>query len=349
VSDHGYGHATRTIALVRDVLALGEFEIIIRNSNAFKLMRNVLTGCDVRDARTDVGPIVNVKSNKLDTNSTFDSFSKWLGNEREWISKEISDVVSNHSPDLIVTDISPMALKLAKKIGCPCATVANFSWIDLLEPLPHHKEKENVLEWLSESFAIPDLVIRLPFSMNMKGFRSSGIKKASLLYRKPTMSIDETVREIGETDKPLIVVSFGGRIPIHLDFDIGDAKVVLLSPAPIEINDRMQVIVGHPESQNIIRAADFIIAKAGYSTLAECVAFRCPLDIITREGYPEDTVLVKEVSALGIGSQVRKSDYYYIKVPDIDGISERKRAIKNNRIRELERFQSASELILDLL
>lgn len=307
---------------------------------------------NIEEVQTDVGPIVNTESNRLDPNLTFDSFSKWIQGENEWISREMAALGSNPSPDLVVTDISPIALKLAAKIGCPCVTVANFSWLDLLKPLPHNKEKEMVLDWLSECFAIPDLVVKLPFSMRMEGFRSSRIKDASLLYRRPTLSIDETKREIGsEKNKPLIVISSGGHIPPHLDLQTRDAQVVLLSPFPTKMDGRVQVIVGHPESQNIVHAADFVITKAGYSTLAECVAFRCPLNIIARQGYPEDVILIKEASMLGIGSEVPPDgfNHYSIAVPDMDEIRERRKAIQDNRINEFERLTSASELIRNLL
>lgn len=315
-------------------------------------MKKSLKDTDIQAVQTDVGPIVDSKSNRLDPNLTFESFSRWIQGGKEWIAREMVALGSDRSPDLIVTDISPMALKLARKIGCPCITVANFSWIDLLKPLPYHKEKEGILSWLSECFAVPDLVIKLPFSMKMDGFRSSRIRVASLLYRKPTLSVEETKMQLGgEINKPLIVVSLGCHLPLHLDFDTNEAQVVMLSPVPIKMNERILPIVGHPESQNIIQAADFVIAKAGYSTLAECTAFRCPIDLIPREGYPEDAILVKEASMLGIGSRVplRRSNHNHIKIPTMEEIEERRKGIQNSHINELQSRQSAPKLILDLL
>lgn len=333
------------------MIALGEFEVVIRNSNAFKLMKNSLKGINISAVQTDVGPIVDAETNRLNPNSTFDSFTKWLEGENSWISGEV-DSLGKKPPDLIITDISPIALKLADKIGCPCATVANFSWIDILKLLPQHKAKERILDWLSECFEIPQLVIKLPFSMKMEGFRRSRIRDASLLYRKPTLTIEATRRESGcQINKPLVVVSFGGHALGHLKFETKDARVVLLSPFPIETDSGVQVIIGHPESQNLIQAADFVIAKAGYSTLAECVAFRRPLNIISRNGYPEDTLLVREASKLGIGLpqvDIQRSNYC-VKIPDIEEVMERERTIQYSQINKLERQPAASELIRQLI
>ena len=88
VSDHGYGHAARTIALVRNLLKTGRFEIIIKNYNAFDFLKSSLPNVCVENVQTDVGPIFDWNSYKVDIKQTADDFSKWIKNDKIWISKE---------------------------------------------------------------------------------------------------------------------------------------------------------------------------------------------------------------------------------------------------------------------
>ena len=176
VSDHGYGHAARTISLLRE-FKNDNHEIIVKNSNAFNFLQKSLPETKLINSKTDVGPLTNI-STKLDSEKTFKLYLDWIKNEKKWLRNEL-DYFKNKKPDLVISDISPMGIRFANKIKIPSVTIANFTWIDILKKLPFHTNKKQILSWLHDSFGMANLGIKTPLSMNLEGLTK--IKKSSLL------------------------------------------------------------------------------------------------------------------------------------------------------------------------
>ena len=67
VTDHGLGHATRSVALIRE-LQKYNLEIIVRNSNAKHFLKNSLEHTRIVSDKTDVGPLI--KNDGISINET---------------------------------------------------------------------------------------------------------------------------------------------------------------------------------------------------------------------------------------------------------------------------------------
>ena len=178
VSDHGFGHAARTIALVRQ-LKKYHYEIIIKNLNAYTFLKSQLPECEIIKIQTDVGPITDVFSDSPNYEKTFSLYHNWINNSKKWLDKE-TKFFKNRTIDLIISDISPISIRLANKLQIPSITVANFTWIDILEEFPFYKNCDKIIDWLHESFEMTNLAIRLPLHMKLKGLKKP--KNSSLLF-----------------------------------------------------------------------------------------------------------------------------------------------------------------------
>ena len=169
ISDHGFGHAARTIGLVRQ-LKQQNYEIIIKNSNAYNFLKFHLPLHKIIKFKTDVGPVSNIFSEHPDYEKTFSLYNNWINNEQKWLDKE-TQFFKNRMPDLIISDISPIGIRLANKLHVPSITIANFTWIDILENFPYHKYHDQILDWLYASFEMTDLAIQLPLHMKLQGLK----------------------------------------------------------------------------------------------------------------------------------------------------------------------------------
>ena len=77
VTDGGKGHATRSIAIIRELLNQN-FEVVVRNSNSLELLKRSLPTISIITGKTDVGTVAQSngifideeKSNILKTLST---------------------------------------------------------------------------------------------------------------------------------------------------------------------------------------------------------------------------------------------------------------------------------------
>ena len=343
VSDHGYGHAARTIGLLRQFKL--DDEIIVKNSNAFNFIKKSLPEIKVIHSQTDVGPISNLFSENSDSEKTFNLYSNWIKNEKKWIANEIN-YFKNKKIDLVISDISPMGIRFAKKLGIPSITIANFTWIDILNKLPYHKNKENIIEWLTESYEKVDLGIKLPLSMDLIGLKK--IKKASLLYRSVTLSNDKLLKKLNLRTKPITIYLGNHNKPkIKITNNGSKSNIIEILSNDLKINNK--IFNYSTEAQNIISASNLVIAKPGYSILSECINSRCPILLIPRKNYPEDHTLCEQSKQLGIGTILKINPRDPVIKLEKFNLLELKNNINDNKIKKLYDYPKASDIIQEFL
>ena len=343
VSDHGFGHAARTIALVRQ-LKKYNYEIIVKNSNAYNFLKLQLPEYDIIKTQTDVGPITNIFSNSPDYEKTFSLYNNWINNSKKWIDDEVK-FFKNKKIDLIISDISPISIRLANKLGIPCITIANFTWIDILENFPHHKYRNDIMNWLYDSFEMSTLAIRLPLHMKLKGLRKP--KNSSLLFRKTTSSKNSILKNLGITHKPITVYS--GTNTSKLQFITNDKipNIIHVHSKYLEINNKK--ISNSINVQNLISQSKLVITKPGYGIFSECIASRCPMLVIPQKNYPEGKILCESSKKLGIGTILElEKDNFTLNISKIN-FKELKNKIKEKEIEKLEKLPHTNEIISQFL
>lgn len=132
VSEYGFGHATRCIALIRSILSRREdVQVIICNSFAIQFIRASLNeyGDKVifHDVETDVGFVLKENSLDLDKEKLEQSYDEFCAKLSQKINNEI-DFLSAFSVDCIISDISPIAFEIADKLKVPSIGISNFTW-----------------------------------------------------------------------------------------------------------------------------------------------------------------------------------------------------------------------------
>lgn len=96
VSDHGFGHAARTIALVRKLHQKSNCKVFLKNLNSYKFLKQSLPDSKVIKTATDVGPIFNHITNSVDVKTTFDSISDMINKEKKWLEKKMNSLKKIH-------------------------------------------------------------------------------------------------------------------------------------------------------------------------------------------------------------------------------------------------------------
>lgn len=342
VSDHGYGHAARVISLLRE-FKNDDHEIIVKNSNAFNFLKKSLPEAKVINSKTDVAPLTNI-SETTNSDKTFKLYLNWIKNEKKWLRNEL-DYFKNKKLDLVISDISPMGIRFAKKINVPSITVANFTWIDILKKSPYNKNKEEILDWLHDSFGMTDLGIKTPLSMELNGLRKT--RKSSLLCRHVTTTQKKLFKKLCLNHKP-ITVYLGNNFHSKINILTNESNPLVQI---IENNVKIgrKTIKFFTEAQNIISISNLVIAKPGYGIISECIHSRCPILLIPRENYPEDELLCKASKKLGIATVLDlERENYTIKIPTLD-LDELKNRINENQIKKIEELPRASKIIHEFL
>ena len=182
ISDHGKGHATRSIAIIRELQKL-DTEIIVRNFNSVDLIQKSLPDTKVISGTTDIGTTIKKNGIAIDSEVSPSEISAWIDNIPNYANKEL-DHVLKYNPDLVITDISAMPFHVAKKLQIPSIAISNFTWSDVITGISSER-----LSFLHDSYSLAHMAIQLPFGTSMKQFSKK--KKIGVVARQPTSNKEE--------------------------------------------------------------------------------------------------------------------------------------------------------------
>lgn len=323
ITDHGLGHASRTVAITRELLKK-KATVIIRNDDPISFFRQSLQDVKIVKGKTDFGPVMD-KNNpmKIDDVKTGEKVSKWIKHLPDMIEKE-SKFIKKERPDFIISDISIMPLLLAEKNKIPSAAVSNFVWSDTLKL----DSKQN--EFFKNAYDSADLIIKLPFGSEMK-FQNR--KKFGLVARNVTTTRKDIRKKLVISDnEKLVIIALGGfkkQIPIKHGksvkiLDISDYATVM----------KLKKAVNFVEGQNLINASDLVICKCGYGFTSECLSNNTPFRYILESTHSEALGIHKELKKLGLDNKLSLHDLQRIEINDkfIEDTNSRRITTANNKV-----------------
>jgi uncharacterized protein (TIGR00661 family) len=301
ISDHGNGHATRTIAIIRE-LQKKNIQVIIRNSNSLKLIKNALPENEIIEGITDVGPIIKNDGISIDEDKSSHVIMKWIQNI-EKTSYQESKFIKKHEPNLIISDISVMPLLSGKMCNIPSITISNFSWYDVLKFLP-----KKTLNKINQLYEYSDLHIQLPLSTSLNHFKNK--KTVGFVVRKPTITKNDLKRKLGiKKNEFSVLIALDDFNKIKFD-NYKNFKFLTMKPNKskntINVNN-------WTEGQNLVSAVDLVICKCGYGFISECITNSTPFFYLTSKNHMEQIAISKEVKKYGLKNQISFNDLENIK------------------------------------
>jgi len=312
VSAHGFGHATRAAAVMAAVHALDPnicFDIFTA-APEFVLQDSLSGPFVTHHAITDVGlaqrtalvedPAATLA--RLDDFLPFDAFLL-----RSW-----ADWLGRLSCELVICDIAPLGLAVAEMAGLPSVLIENFTWdfiyrayLDEAPGLARHAD------YLAAQFAKAHYRLRAePFCDPTQ----PAAARLAPIGRQPRAGIADTRAALGLDDgERLVLVTLGG-VPDQPPMPAGTATagvVYALAGAAVALcRDGPWLRLPHRSPvyyPDLLAASDAVIAKLGYSTLAEAYRAGLPFGYLPRARFPESPVLAdfaeREMPALAISPE----------------------------------------------
>jgi uncharacterized protein (TIGR00661 family) len=291
ISDYGYGHAARSIAIIRELLALSiDIEIVVCNSFALDFLKNSLANKRVsfREKQTDIGYFLKSQSIMLDLQKLETSYREFTKN---W--KSIQELEKNFLKEqeisLVISDISPIPFQAAKELGVPTIGVSNFTWYTAYENLLN----KDLLSIFKEAYKLIDSFFALAANKDEEwGYKKNYGFVAREVDYDEVQRIKEEVNPLG--DKFIIFVGLGMKMENRLIHDLtlwDSEQCVFVVSSSMDAPNRKNVFKipkDYIESQNYIAASDLVVSKAGWGTVAEAIISNVPLLIIERNSMNED-------------------------------------------------------------
>lgn len=295
ISNHGFGHATRMVALSEEFISVGIFCYLITDRPDFLFKHLNSQFFEKREVSIDFGLF---QKNWIypDLEKTEEKLIKLWQTKDSIIEKEVS-FLREKSIDLVIGDIPPLAFAAAKLSRIKSIAISNFDWHFMYRTMLHKNDLINkILEDILEYYSYADLAIRLPFSDENSMNVFSEIESFGLLAKKSKKARSQLLQEfnIPKTHK-IVLLSFGGETgnPININKLLEVKNITILTKYTHKNHPNIRYIPDNYNYSFLINNSDVIISKMGYSTLAEVVQSGNFLIYSDREKFSEDIILKK--------------------------------------------------------
>ncbi len=314
ISPHGFGHAARAagiMAAIHEIDSSIRFEIFTKVPSCF--FHSSLSGpFTYHSLLTDIG-LMQKTPLREDLNKTLQCLNDFLPFDHSQIST-LGQLINRLRCELIICDIAPMGILVAKEAHIPSVLVENFTWDwiyqeyrshdiqinkhivylrSLFDAAEHHVQTEPVC-----CYRVADLTT-LPVSRKV---------------RTPAREIRKKLRL--PSNSKVVMITMGG-IPEQYTFlkELATQRdvhfVVPGGSESMEIRDNLVLLPHHSNffHPDLINVCDAVVGKLGYSTLAEVYHAGIPFGYISRPSFRESEILAAYVKKEMIGVAIEETEF----------------------------------------
>jgi L-arabinokinase len=314
ISGHGYGHATRTIEIIKRLVNENDYHCFIKTSAPewlFKtnLDKNYTYSFLVHDIGTIQQDWLHV-----DKKSSLDAFKKLWENRSSIIENELN-FIKAHQIEFIFGDIPPLAFEIATAAGLPSLAMGNFSWDWIYQPyLTEFPEYSPLVESIQNAYQKADLLCRLPFYSEMLAFKK--MRDVPLVARLAQYSkayIRQLLQEHGHLHSPLVLIALRKEDLKWIDLTrlkhFKELTFLLFDQNYARDENLLPITQDFIPFQEIVHTADIVVSKLGYGIVSECIANQTPLLFTDRFDFQEYAVLKNGLLKQGKGQYIPLPDF----------------------------------------
>ena len=313
ITGHGFGHATRMIAVMQALREVGPaVRLFARTAAPAALFADHLgQAVTVVPGAVDVGTVQH-DSLRLDKGASLRAYAAFLAErpdrvpaEARWL-KKVGAV-------LVVGDIPPLAFEAAAAAPVPGIAITNFSWDWIYAPYVAQEEEAfaPLLRQIREAYARASLLLRLPLHGDLSAFPV--VRDIPLIARRILRDRSAVRAALGLSEgERLVVLSFGGFDLYGIDFGrlghlsgyrFAVSREVVGAPPNI-----LGVPPGRIRHDELVAAADAVVTKPGYGIVTDAIAGRTRMVYTERGDFPEYPILVAEMARYLPSAHVSNDD-----------------------------------------
>jgi len=288
ISGHGFGHASRSIEVIRALIERRPQLRVLVKTTAPKWLFDLanVPGMSYEAFETDVG-MTQADSLTMDIGETARRAAEFYRDFDALADSEAAFLRSANAA-MVVGDIPPLAHAAAARAGIPSMAIGNFTWDWIYEGYAtFERDAPGVIQAIRDGYRQADRALRLPMH---GGFATiADVVDIPMIARRSSRSRAETRRLMHVAgDRPFVLASFGGYgLDIPFDEIARREHLTVLSPGAA-----LPPPLGY---QDLVAAADVVITKPGYGIVSECVANDAPLLYTSRGPFVEYDVFVAEM------------------------------------------------------
>lgn len=294
ISPHGFGHAARSCSVIAEVTRLcGGIRHHIFTTVPPAFFDDSLAGVtfEYHQLECDIGMIQRTPLME-DVAGTIRALDR-LPLDGGPVFESIASEVSATGCPLIICDIAPLGLAVADRLSIPAVLIENFTW-----------------DWIYDAYGDPGLDLfgkRLGKIFDSAALRIQtapvcrpvhGAHQIPPVSRSSRLERHEIRRMLGiAADDRLVLLSVGGleNLSIGRGFRSPPATTLVAPGSGGGIEHGGDLIriptMGGPYHPDLVAASDLVVAKLGYSTVAEVFHARTAFAYLSRPVFPESPIL----------------------------------------------------------
>lgn len=296
VTGHGFGHATRVVEVVRNLIAAGHDVHVVTGAPDFVYTSEIQSPrLFLRKLVLDCGA-VQADALTVDRLASLQKYSETAVQPRDSILATEVEWLYSIKADLVVSDVVPVACRAAAEAGIRSVCVTNFSWDFIYAEYVmaagyHHR---SIVWQIAEDYSHCEFLIRLPGYCPMPAFRD--VIDVPLVVRRLHKSRKEVRKElrIGE-DVKLVILNFGGQPAgwkLKEDYlPSGWLCLVCGASDTQELPPNFLKLPKDAYTPDLIAASDCMLGKIGYGTVSEALAYKLPFVFVRRDYFNEEPFL----------------------------------------------------------
>jgi L-arabinokinase len=318
VSGHGFGHATRSAALVEALRRISPdpLRIHVRSEAPHWIFQDRDSRVTCSSAAIDPG-IIQHNAFDVDLEATIQAHERLAATWETGLRQE-AELLQRMAPRIVVADIPPLAIGAAAAAGIPAAGVSNFSWDWILAGYADREPRlRPVIRRYAEAYRKAECVFRLPMHGDLGAFPV--IVDVPLLTHRSRLPRAVVRSQLGiavDEGLPVVLISFGGfgSGPLSaLEAPEMDGYVFLaFADRPKGFRGdwhRLPTRSAIPHEE-LVAACDAVIGKPGYGTAAEVIAERTRFLYLSRAGWTEGPVLEAGLERDGCARAIPRDDFF---------------------------------------
>ncbi|MCP4745840.1 MAG: hypothetical protein GY874_06810 [Desulfobacteraceae bacterium] len=314
ITSHGYGHASRAAAVMSALHRCApdvEFDIFTTCPRQI-FHESLQAPFSYHNVLTDIGMVQRTPLH-MDLSATCQALNKLLPFKSRLL-KDLARRINRKNCSLVICDIAAMGIAAARQAGLAAVLIENFTWDWIYEA---YTSKQSGLrphiDYLKHLYRLADFHIQTePFCQPV-----AETVRVAPISRRPRTEAIKTRQKLGVSqNEKMVLVSMGG-VPDAFDFLHTLAGKI---PATLVIPGSNNHTVSHPQvillpkhsdfyHPDLIGAADALIGKAGYSTIAEAYSAGLPYGYICRNDSPESSVLEAFLTTRQPSLSISEHDY----------------------------------------
>ncbi len=307
VTPHGYGHASRAAAVMAALLELDasiRFEIFTQVP-AWFFESSLGESFGHHPLLTDIGLAQKTAlvEDVPETMRRLDTFLPFDGAKIEQLARRLNQF----DCQLVLCDIAPMGIVVAREVGIPSVLIENFTWDWIYEEyVSHDGRMKRHVAYLAEIFNAADYRIQTEPLCRQ---RPADLTTAPVSRRSRT-SRRQIRQALGIPEQTKAVLVTMGGTPWRHPFlhNLADqAGVCLIVPGAdrkqrlgdgrVNTYDNLVLLPHHSHffHPDLVNASDAAIGKVGYSTVAEVYWSGVPFGYVARRKFRESAPLVRYI------------------------------------------------------